>query len=134
MYVICTPKREIYHFGVKRRSGRYPYGSGERPYQDRESSKMDKRNNIKKNIKTTAKILATSAAIAYSAHKLDDIYQRSNLKRKLTGLIIQGNKEIQKYANDLGLNEVQGFYTLGFDALKRTRSLWRIPFVIDDLK
>lgn len=24
---------EIYHFGVKHRSGRYPYGSGERPYQ-----------------------------------------------------------------------------------------------------
>ena len=25
---------ELYHYGVKHRSGRYPYGSGERPYQD----------------------------------------------------------------------------------------------------
>lgn len=25
--------RELYHIGVKRRSGRYPWGSGERPYQ-----------------------------------------------------------------------------------------------------
>lgn len=24
---------ELYHYGIKRRSGRYPYGSGERPYQ-----------------------------------------------------------------------------------------------------
>ena len=24
---------ELYHYGVKRRSGRYPYGSGERPFQ-----------------------------------------------------------------------------------------------------
>ena len=25
---------ELYHYGVKHRSGRYPYGSGDRPYQD----------------------------------------------------------------------------------------------------
>ena len=24
---------ELYHYGIKRRSGRYPYGSGEDPYQ-----------------------------------------------------------------------------------------------------
>ena len=24
---------ELYHYGVKRRSGRYPWGSGEQPYQ-----------------------------------------------------------------------------------------------------
>lgn len=29
-------KEELFHFGTKGRSGRYPYGSGERPYQDRE--------------------------------------------------------------------------------------------------
>lgn len=27
---------ELYHYGIKRRSGRYPWGSGDRPYQDRE--------------------------------------------------------------------------------------------------
>lgn len=38
------PKRpdEIYHYGIKRRSGRYPWGSGKRPYQ---------RDNIKGNYK-----------------------------------------------------------------------------------
>lgn len=44
----------LYHFGIKRRSGRYPYGSGERPYQDRSRSfsyrvgekRLENRRNI----------------------------------------------------------------------------------------
>lgn len=35
--------REFYHYGVKRRSGRYPWGSGDRPYQ-RDSSGQYKLN------------------------------------------------------------------------------------------
>lgn len=30
-------RNEIYHYGIKRRSGRYPYGFGNRPFQDREN-------------------------------------------------------------------------------------------------
>ena len=30
---------ELYHYGIKRRSGRYPYGSGDRPYQGEEGSR-----------------------------------------------------------------------------------------------
>lgn len=29
---------ELYHFGIKRRSGRYPWGSGDRPYQSEEKN------------------------------------------------------------------------------------------------
>lgn len=32
---IGSQKNELYHIGVARRSGRYPWGSGEDPYQDR---------------------------------------------------------------------------------------------------
>lgn len=32
IYYIKT-SNELYHYGMPRRSGRYPYGSGERPYQ-----------------------------------------------------------------------------------------------------
>lgn len=35
-FVISKSDYDILHYGVKHRSGRYPYGSGERPYQDRE--------------------------------------------------------------------------------------------------
>lgn len=36
MYVQPEKPDEIFHYGVKRRSGRYPWGSGERPYQGEE--------------------------------------------------------------------------------------------------
>lgn len=43
---------ELYHEGVKRKSGRYPYGSGDRPYQHdglrRSVSKIVKNNPIEK--------------------------------------------------------------------------------------
>lgn len=35
-YVISKSDADVLHFGIKRRSGRYPWGSGERPYQDRD--------------------------------------------------------------------------------------------------
>lgn len=31
---------EIYHFGIKRRSGRYPWGSGDRPYQSEDVHRL----------------------------------------------------------------------------------------------
>lgn len=33
MYEYTIRPDEIYHYGIKRRSGRYPWGSGDRPYQ-----------------------------------------------------------------------------------------------------
>lgn len=38
-YGIYYSYYDLQHFGVKGRSGRYPYGSGDRPYQDKERSK-----------------------------------------------------------------------------------------------
>lgn len=36
---------DLYHYGVKQRSGRYPYGSGERPFQG-DPKKAVKRRKI----------------------------------------------------------------------------------------
>lgn len=33
MYIQPQKSDEIFHYGIKRRSGRYPWGSGGRPYQ-----------------------------------------------------------------------------------------------------
>lgn len=44
-------QNELFHYGVKRRSGRYPYGSGERPYQS-EPSKRLTTEDLKKAIET----------------------------------------------------------------------------------
>lgn len=35
-------QNELYHYGIKRRSGRYPWGSGDRPYQGDSPSKIDR--------------------------------------------------------------------------------------------
>lgn len=43
MYIYPPSSNEIYHYGTKRRSGRYPYGSGERPFQG-----LSNRNKILK--------------------------------------------------------------------------------------
>lgn len=40
MYVYPLKPDEIYHFGTKEHSGRYPWGSGERPRQRLEKPKM----------------------------------------------------------------------------------------------
>lgn len=43
---------ELTHFGIKRRSGRYAYGSGDRPYQSLPAHKRERLlNNIEKKIK-----------------------------------------------------------------------------------
>ena len=36
---------ELYHYGVLHRSGRYPYGSGDRPYQDKEVYRAEQYKN-----------------------------------------------------------------------------------------
>lgn len=41
MYQPPIRPNEIYHYGIKRRSGRYPWGSGERPYQDTDKDKKN---------------------------------------------------------------------------------------------
>lgn len=42
-YLKADRERDLQHFGVKRRSGRYPWGSGERPFQSGGKGGMIKR-------------------------------------------------------------------------------------------
>lgn len=37
---------ELYHYGIKRRSGRYPWGSGKNPYQSEEISEKLKKEDF----------------------------------------------------------------------------------------
>lgn len=48
MYKYPTQPNEIYHYGIKRRSGRYPYGSGDRPYQHQGTKKLTSSEQISK--------------------------------------------------------------------------------------
>lgn len=42
-------REDLLHYGIKRRSGRYPWGSGERPFQDRKIQKQIVRESTKGN-------------------------------------------------------------------------------------
>lgn len=38
--------KELYHYGMPRRSGRYPWGSGQRPYQDDEGKYFKTKDTV----------------------------------------------------------------------------------------
>lgn len=45
MYIYAN---ELYHYGMPRRSGRYPWGSGDRPYQSLPSKNVIRKSDMKK--------------------------------------------------------------------------------------
>lgn len=94
---------ELYHYGIKRRSGRYPWGSGDRPYQslegrlsreeyrenaiyenDKKIRNMQINANTKKIIFTSVGIMGISAAVylgyKYNAvGRISDVLKDKNL-------------------------------------------------------
>lgn len=82
---------DLYHFGIKRRSGRYPFGSGDRPFQSISGhSKKHIAKAVKKNIKEAAKEKAaakkeTDKQIAKNVseeYEREEAIKRSRLKTK----------------------------------------------------
>lgn len=57
---------ELYHYGVPRKSGRYPYGSGKEPYQDNpKKRRLNKDESAPKaDLKKTRKYLGKTSKTA----------------------------------------------------------------------
>lgn len=75
---------ELYHYGVKHRSGRYPYGSGERPYQDVEISRSERK-------------AAREAGRVEKYKKKDDLMRKWNheqMKRYRTDIKLEGQERL----------------------------------------
>lgn len=86
----------IIHFGIKRKSGRYPWGSGERPHQSEEKGKSGeetsqneenpekkKKFHLSKRQKTAIKIgagVVGAALLAYGGYKLYNKYFKKNIR------------------------------------------------------
>lgn len=113
----------LIHYGVSaedgspgRGSGRYPLGSGERPYQDKET----RRRKIVKAVKTGAKIASVlvGAKVAYDTIWNSRMY-KFNVKFPMADL----STSIKRYATTYDLNEVKRGYTIGLNYLKKAR-LW----------
>ena len=115
MYKYPIRSNEIYHYGIKRRSGRYPYGSGMRPYQDREK-KIKKLNkyqdkisvynsikNIHEKSKTNSPFMYTISGLRsqnYMALKIGDI-NLDKYKRNVNRII----NELKEENDDLVITE-----------------------------
>lgn len=67
---------ELYHFGMPRRSGRYPYGSGDRPYQG-EQKKLTQEERYERSLARKEKAKKAAKAVGNLA-----------LKSALTGLTV----------------------------------------------
>lgn len=79
--------REIYHYGIKRRSGRYPWGSGNRPFQRTtfEERKNESLKNVRKYayVKNLKQYLESSQIEGKPADYYTDLsYERLIKKRK----------------------------------------------------
>ena len=100
------PLDELYHYGMPKRSGRYPYGSGENPYQHSgdflsriEELKKDglSDTDIAKSMGMTTTQFRTQRSIAKSERRANQVATARGLKEKGYGATEIGKK--------MGLNE-----------------------------
>lgn len=95
--VICIPKEsmEIYHFGIKERSGRYPWGSGKRPHQRLESPE-ERKKRLDENRERVMKSGTASEVKEYvsemSAREIQEAVQRIEWTKRLNSLSASESK------------------------------------------
>lgn len=113
-----TYKNDLLHYGIKRRSGRYPWGSGENPYQSEGGKKQEESRRFK-NDEEKAKILRTGSAtdiIKYqdelTTQELQNALNRIRIKRDLRNI----SREELSYgftATDIAMKKVGKVKTWG---------------------
>ena len=81
------PSTELMHFGIKKRSGRYPFGSGDRPYQH--DSAMRAQNHSWKERRTM------------SDEDLDKALQRARKENELYNYERNNRSVGQKFVEDV---------------------------------
>lgn len=108
-------KNSLTHYGIPKRSGRYPWGSGERPYQGDEQSKKIKSDR--------AQAVKKENLRKMSAKELNDRIERLEKEKKLKSLtdadLRPGRTETLRILKTIGTTvgvaaaSVAIFYTLG---------------------
>ena len=120
---------ELYHYGIKRRSGRYPYGSGARPHQHT-GKKIKLSDSQKQTIKTVA-FVGAGLAITYGAHKLINNPKAIEVGKKVINAAVSNNSGIKnavqssteyKIAKKVGKGGKKVLETVGSDKVGRTIS------------
>lgn len=101
-------ENELYHFGIKRRSGRYPWGSGSRPYQSEEQKAQKKQEKSAKRKETLKKIGAAAYKAAWVGVgvALKVIASTAITSMTLTGIGMAGLQFIQSPACQSIMNSI----------------------------
>jgi hypothetical protein len=122
-------ENELYHYGIKRRSGRYPYGSGARPHQHT-GKKIVLSDSQKQAIKTVA-FVGAGLAITYGTHKLINNPKAIELGKKAIAAAASNNSSIKnaiqtsteyKLAKKVGEGGKKILETVGSDKVGKTIS------------
>lgn len=99
---------ELIHYGIKRRSGRYPYGSGERPYQSGGVAAPPKKKSRKQR-KAEEKAAKQEAKQAAAKKKHDDekqaVLQKGTASQVKSYLGELSNQELRDVTTRLNLEK-----------------------------
>lgn len=123
---------ELYHYGIARRSGRYPYGSGDRPYQREEKrkqagtffSKMKQKKEDKSRQKKEELTRQIEQAKKIKAENRDRILQSGKASEVLQYKGELSNQELKQVLERLKLEKDLGDYAnfevqSGFDKMDK---------------
>lgn len=99
---------ELYHFGTPRHSGRYPWGSGKRPFQSEEDSKVEKGITEKQKLvkEVLGKEISRDDARVKNRSSLDAPFtiKKGGNVQHITGVPIDGLKSGQFYVSATDLD------------------------------
>lgn len=97
---------ELYHVGMPGRSGRYPWGSGDRPYQRLEGKKQKKSSGLfkkKKKLSPEEKAKAEAEAKARKAANKENVLRSGSAREVLQYKGELTNNELQTVINRINL-------------------------------
>lgn len=126
---------ELYHYGVKRRSGRYKWGSGDRPYQGIVKgtiAKVKQKKAVKKRNENLKKAREKAAENRKLAADKDRVLRSGSAKEVMRYKGKLTNKELQeavtrlnleKSLSDLASKEVKGNMAKIDSAMKKVKKL-----------
>lgn len=128
---VNIPDNELQHFGTKRHSGRYPWGSGNRPYQSMPKNETpEQRETRKQKVIKTAKTATEISEFAaeLTNQELKAALERIDLNRKLSGYVKQereaGMAKINEAMKKIG--QINNWTKIGVDSIKNVDSIMNL--------
>lgn len=123
-YGCAADQNELMHYGIKRRSGRYPWGSGDNPYQ-RSGDWISRVNELKKSGMNEKEVC--DAMMIDSVKELRLLIRIANNERKMDRVatvqsMMDHGKSVSEIARDMGVNESSVRSWLNEDSRKRTEA------------